>query len=42
MAVTTQIQNDISGIYEAFWNRAPDTTGFAYWKGQDDGTQAKL
>ena len=42
MAVTAQIQNDVSGLYEAFWNRAPDSGGFNYWVGQSAGTQTQL
>lgn len=29
--VTPQNQADIAGLYAAFWNRAPDTTGFGFW-----------
>lgn len=30
-SVTPQNQADIAGLYVAFWNRAPDTSGFAFW-----------
>ena len=30
-SVTPADQEAISALYAAFWNRAPDTTGFGYW-----------
>lgn len=30
-SVTPQQQADISALYAAFWNRAPDAAGFNYW-----------
>ena len=30
-SVTPADQIDISALYAAFWNRAPDSTGFGYW-----------
>ena len=29
--VTPAQQDAIAGLYAAFWNRAPDTTGFGFW-----------
>lgn len=29
--VTPQDQLDVAGLYAAFWNRAPDGSGFGYW-----------
>lgn len=30
-SVTPAQQDAIAGLYAAFWNRAPDTTGFGFW-----------